>query len=98
MPRSSSARSGRGHGAVDFEADGCSEPAPPELLLDREQQVVGLVLFQRQVRVACHAEEMGVQDLHALEEHVEMGRDDLLDRHEGVRHPPPRTAAGSAAP
>ena len=47
-----------------------------------EQQVVRLVLLEREVGVAGDPEEMRLQDLHAREQRVEVGGDDLLDRHE----------------
>ena len=77
-------RAGR-HRALDLEADGLAEPAPPQLLLDGEQQVVGLVLLDREVGVAGHAEEVVLQDLHAGEQGVEVGLDDLVDEHEPRR-------------
>ena len=50
MPRISRPRGG-GHRALDLEPDCFAEAAPPELLLDRHQQVVGLVLLDLEVRV-----------------------------------------------
>ncbi len=87
-----------GHRPVDLEADRRPEAAATELLLDRQQQVVGLVLFDREVGVARDAEEVRVEDLHAREQRVQVGGDDLLDRDEDARLRPRRIAAGSAAP
>ena len=56
--------SGR-HRALDLEADRLAEPAAAELLLDRHQQVVRLVLLDREVGVAGHPEEVVLEDLHA---------------------------------
>ena len=53
------------HGALHLEADRRAEAATPELLLDREQQVVGLVLLDLEVGVAGDPEEVAVDDLHA---------------------------------
>ena len=36
--------------ALDLEPDGLAEPPPPQLLLDRQQEVVRLVLLERRGR------------------------------------------------
>ncbi len=80
------------HVAVDLEAHGPPEAAPAQLELDGHEEVVGLLLLEREVGVAGDAEGEVVLDLHALEEAVEVGRDDLLERHEplavGEHHEP----------
>ena len=65
------------HARVDLEPHDLAEPAPAQLLLDGLQEVVGLV-GDLEVRVARHAEDPVVDDLHAREERVEVGRDDVL--------------------
>ena len=54
-----------GHPPLDLEPDRLAEAPAPELLLDRDQQSLGLLLVQRQVGVAGHPEEVVPQDLHA---------------------------------
>ena len=44
-----------------------------------------LVLLDRQVGVARDPEEVVLDDLHAREQHVEVGGDDLLEQHVGAR-------------
>ena len=73
------------HRLVDLEPHGLAEAPAPELLLEREHQVVRLVLLELQVGVARDAEEVRLQDVHAGEEHVQVGGDDLLEQHELVR-------------
>ena len=73
---------GRRHRPFDLEADGLAEPPPPELLLDGHEEVVRLVLLDRQVGVAGDPEEVRLQDLHAAEQEVEVGLDDLVDEDE----------------
>ncbi len=70
------------HGALDLEPHRLAEASPPELLLDGQQQIVRLVLLDGQVGVARDPEEVVLDDLHAREEGVEVGGDDLL--HEDV--------------
>ena len=72
---------GVGHGALDLEADDVAEAALAQLLLDRLEQIRRLFLFECQVRVARDAEEVVLEDLHAREERVEVGGDDLLEQH-----------------
>jgi hypothetical protein len=71
----------RAHLAVDLEAHDLAEAPAAQLGLDRAQQVVGLV-GDVEVGVAGDAEEAVVDDLHAWEERVEVGRDELLERDE----------------
>ena len=73
--------------AADLDAHDLAEPPPAQLVLDRLQQVVGLV-GDREVGVAGDAEEVVVGDLHAREERVEVVGDHVLEQHEvGVRSP-----------
>ena len=78
------ARAG-GHRALDLDANGLAEPPPPELLLDRHEEVVRLVLLEREVGVARHPEQVVLEHLHAREQGVEIGLDDLVDQHEARR-------------
>ena len=73
-----------GHRPLDLEPDRLAEAASPDLLLDREQEVVGLVLLDRDVRVAGDAEQVGLEDLHAPEQLVEVRLDDLVEQHESA--------------
>ena len=73
-----------GHRALHLEADRLAEAPTADLLLDREQQVVGLVLLDRDVGVARDPEQVGLEDLHAPEQLVEVGLDDLVEEHELV--------------
>ena len=69
------------HRALDLEPHDLAEAALAQLLLDRHQQVGRLFLLDREVGVAGDAEEVVLDDLHAREEGVEVGRDDLLEQH-----------------
>ena len=80
--------------AVDLEAHDLAEAPAAQLGLDGAQQVVGLV-GDLEVGVARDAEEAVVDDLHAREERVEVGRDDLLERDERRRPRPTGTKRGS---
>ena len=73
-----------GHRPLDLEADGLAEAPAPDLLLDREQQVVGLVLLDRDVGVARDPEQVRLDDLHAPEQLVEVRLDHLVEQHELV--------------
>ena len=84
MPRIEDLPGHLGHRPLGLEPDGLAEPAAPDLLLDREQEVVGLVLLDRDVGVAGHPEQVGLEDLHAPEQLVEVGLDDLVEEHELV--------------
>ena len=77
-------RRGR-HRALDLEADRLAEAAPAKLLLDGQEEVVRLVLLDRQVGVASDPEQVRLEDLHAAEQEVEVGLDDLVEQHEGQR-------------
>ena len=77
-------RGGR-HRPLDLEPDGRAEPPAPELLLDRQEEVVRLVLLDLEVGVAGDPEEMVLLDLHAAEQRVEVGLDDLVEQDEAGR-------------
>ena len=62
-----------------------------QLPLQRLHEVLGDVLVHVEVLVAGHPEDVVLDDLHALEELAQMGRDDVLQRDEpvlGGRHEP----------
>ncbi len=73
-------------GAVraDLDAHDLAETPAAQLVLDRLQQVGGVV-GDLQVGVACHAEDVVVGDLHAREQRVEMVGDHVLQRHQQRR-------------
>ena len=73
----------RAHPRADLDAHDVAEAPPAQLVLDRLQQVVGLV-GDREVGVAGHAEDVVVDDLHAREQRVEVLGDQVLERHERV--------------
>ena len=75
----------RRHRLVDLEPDGLAKPPPPELLLDRQHQIVGLVFLELEIGIARHPEEVRLVDRHAREEQVQVGGDDLLEQHEPAR-------------
>ena len=66
---------------ADLDAHDLAEAPAAQLVLDRLQQVVGLV-GDREVGVAGDAEEVVVGDLHAREERVEVVGDHVLEQHE----------------
>ena len=77
---------GRGrHRPFDLEAHGLAEAPTAKLLLDGHQKVVGFVLLDREVGVAGDPEQVGVDDLHAGEQVLEVRFDDLLDQDELLR-------------
>ena len=63
---------------------GLPEAAAAQLHLDGDQEVVRLVLFEGEVGVAGDPEGVVVADGHAGEQRVQMGGDDLLERHEAL--------------
>ena len=86
---------------ADLEAHGPAELAAPQLDLDRGEQVVGLLLLEGEVGVAGDPEGVGGLDLHAGEQLVEVGGDDLLERHEPLavgHHHEPRQQVGHLDP
>ena len=79
------------HRALDLEPDDLAEAALAQLLLDRHQQVGRLFLLDREVGVARDPEEVVLEDLHAREQRVEVGGDDLLEQDvRPLRRPPIR--------
>jgi hypothetical protein len=80
--RTSSSSTGGGHVRFDLEPDHPPEPPPGQLRLDREQQVVRLLLLDLEVGVAGDAERVLLDHLEPGEEPVEVGGDDLLERDE----------------
>ena len=77
----SGSRSSAAHARAHLDAHDLAEAAAPQLVLDRPQQVVGLV-GHREVGVARDPEDVVVDDLHAGEELVEVLRDQVLERDE----------------
>jgi hypothetical protein len=73
------------HGGLDLEAHGPPEPAAAQLDLDGGQQIVRFVLLEREIGVARHPEGRELHDVHPGEQLVEVGGDDLLERHERGR-------------
>ncbi len=68
-----------------FEADRLVESPASELHLDSFEEIVGLLLLERQVGVATDPERRPVFDDHAHEEPVELRGDQLLDREVSAR-------------
>ena len=71
-----------GHRTLDLEANGLTEPATPELLLDRDHEIARVLLIQRDIGITRHPEQVVAEDLHAAEQDVQVRADDLVD--EGV--------------
>ena len=65
----------------DLQADGAAALAPPQLFLDRLQEVVGLVLVDRQVEVARHAERAAPEHAEAGEQLAGVHGDQVLEQH-----------------
>ena len=68
--------------------------APQHLLLQGEQQVLGVVLLDLDVLVAGNPEGVVLNDMHAAEELIEVAGDDVLERDEaalGEQKEPRRT-------
>ena len=86
------------HVVGDLEADRPLEPAAAQLHLDRFEQVVGLLLLEREVGVAADPERRPLLDDHADEQPVEAGRDELLDRQEAAGRRRGRGAGRRSAP
>ena len=86
------------HRPLDLEADDVAEAPATQLLLDRHQEVVGLVLLDREVGVARDAEQVVGEHLHAREQHVEVRGDDPFEQHVRPRRDLPTSAAAPAAP
>ena len=69
---------------VDLEPHGPAEPPAAQLDLDRREQVVGLLLLEGEVGVAGDPERVCCSTSMPGEELVEVGGDDLLERHEAL--------------
>ena len=72
----------RGDAFGDLQADGGAEAAAQQLGFHRGEEVFGVVLFDFQVLVAGEAERVVFEHLHAGEQVVEVGADDVFHRHE----------------
>jgi hypothetical protein len=72
-------------GLLDLQAHRRAEAAPHQFLLQRLEEVLGVVLLDLQVLVAGDAEGVALQDLHAREEFLQVGGDDVLDGDEAAR-------------
>ena len=72
------------HVGLDLEAERLAEAAAAQLHLDGHEEVVGLVLFEGEVGVAGDPEGVVVPDGHPGEQRLQVGRDDLLERHEAL--------------
>ena len=68
------------HVVGDLETDRRAEPAAQQLLLERLDEVLGLVLLDLDVLVAGDAERVVLEDLHAGEEVAEVVGDEVLER------------------
>ncbi len=71
------------HGRPDLEAHDLAEAAPAQLVLDRLEQVIGLV-GDLEIGVARDAEQVVAEDLHPGEQRIEVAGDDVLERDERV--------------
>ena len=61
---------------------GWAESPTHELALQREQEILGVILLDLEVLVAGDPERVVLHHFHAGEELVQMGRDGVLERHE----------------
>ena len=77
------AAQGRIHPRADFEAHDFAKAPAPQLILDRLQQVIGLIGYL-EVRVPGDAEQVVADDLHPGEQLVEVCGDHILERDEHV--------------
>lgn len=66
----------------DLQPHGGAEATSQELLLQSLEEVLRIVLFDLDVLIASDAEGRVVDDLHPLEESVEVFGDDVLERNE----------------
>ncbi|OPZ52057.1 MAG: hypothetical protein BWY91_02474 [bacterium ADurb.BinA028] len=86
-----------GDGVLDLEPHRRAEAASGQLLLQRREEVLGVVLFDLEVFVAGHPEGVVLAHLHAGEQLVEVDRDDVFQGDEpgplgavviaGLEHP-----------
>ena len=65
----------------DLQPDRAAAFAPPQLLLDGLEQIVGLVLVDREVEVARDAERAAAEHLEAGEQLARVHRDQILEQH-----------------
>ena len=76
---------------LHLDTNRAAEAAAAQLHLDRGEQVVGVLVFQRQVDVAGDPEDRVLLDHHPDEQAVQLGGDQLLGRQEpnaiGQRRP-----------
>ena len=71
-----------GHARVNLEPDyACVAAAPAQLGLDRREQILGVAVDVVQVAVACDAEGMVRDDLHARKQERKVQRDHVFERH-----------------
>ena len=56
-----------GNRSLDLEAHRGTEAAAHELALEREQQGLGVILFDLEILITCHAERVMLEDLHSGE-------------------------------
>ena len=80
-----------GHRLLDLEPDRRAEPAAQQLLLERGEEVLRVVLLDLEVLVAGDPEGVHLEDLHAREQPLEVLADDVLERDEPLvaeRHEP----------
>ncbi len=68
--------------SCDLQAHRRAEPAPQQLLLQRLEEVLRVVLLDLEVLVAGDPEGVDAEHLHAGEEPLEVLADDVLERHE----------------
>ena len=86
------------HRLLDLEPHRRAEAAPLQLLLERLEEVLRVVLLHLEVLVAGDPEGVGGQHVHAGEELLEVLADDVLDRHEALVADARRSGRTSAAP
>ena len=70
---------------LDLQAHRGAEAASGQLPLESLQQVFGVILLDLDVLIARDAEGVVLEDVHAREEVVQVGRDDILERHKALR-------------
>jgi len=76
------------HALVHLQANRVAEVALRQLPLEREAQVLHLLLLDEQVRVASDPKLVAAPHGHALEKRVHVGVQDGSDEHEGVAFAP----------
>ena len=74
----------RGDRLLDLEPHRRPEAAAQQLLLERLEEVLGVVLLDLEVLVAGDPEGVDLEHLHAREEPLEVLADDVLERHEAL--------------